>query len=360
MKSNFPRAFVERLKEIYPDDFEAVLKELKGKPVVIRGFRGQGVAVSDLVSRLGGTSKKVKSFEDVYEVEGVSAEELTRSPEYQQGEFYIQSLSSICIPMVLDPKPGERVLDLCAAPGSKTSQMASQLKMQSEKGKNRMTKGDIIAVELDKERCRRLREVLELQGVADMVEVIQGSGTKLPEEFNGVFDKVLVDAPCSADARFDIAKPRTFNHWAKHRIKGYVLKQKKLINSGLRYLKQGGVLVYSTCSMNPEENEAVIDYALRRYCAKVQDTTNKYPINPKSQIRNPKQIRNSNSEIRNESWIEVLDVELPIEKMESVTSWHGKVYDSDVKKTFRMRPDRLVQPFFVARLKKFDEGGILM
>jgi 16S rRNA C967 or C1407 C5-methylase (RsmB/RsmF family) len=334
----FPSAFLKRLEEMYgPEGADDVVVCMNTKPVIYRVRNvNDGMINAQLsahIRMLGGAVNSIGGFDGVYEVSGIKAGCLTELEEYKQGLFYIQSIASLAIPMVLDPNQGERVLDLCAAPGSKTSQMCWMMRVSGVGGadNNRSSShpadaGDdknIVAVEIDGKRCKRLREVLALQGVSDMVEVIKGSGVHLGDEYEERFDKVLVDAPCSADARFDINKPKTFHHWAKWRIKSYALKQKKLLMAGLRYLKPGGVLVYSTCSMNPEENEGVVDYVLKRI---------------------------QQSEFR--SNIEVMDIDLPIERMDPIMDWHGKAYTFEVSKTFRMKPDRIVQPFFVALLQK--------
>ena len=163
-------------------------------------------------------------------------------------------------PLVLDPKPGEYVLDMTAAPGSKTTQIAALMK----------NKGEIVANELDKIRCERLKYNVNLQGI-DIVEVINGRGERLGEKYKEQFDKVLLDAPCSGEGRFIATSSATYKSWSKKTVNDLVKLQKKLFESAVNCLKPEGVLVYSTCTINRYENEYILDWAIKNLNVKMLD-----------------------------------------------------------------------------------------
>jgi 16S rRNA (cytosine1407-C5)-methyltransferase len=169
-----------------------------------------------------------------------------------EGKLYSQNLSSMIPPMVLGPRPGERVLDLCAAPGSKTTQMAAMMGNE----------GAITAVEAIRGRFFKLKTVCELMG-AKMVRPVCMDGRRF-EAREGLFDRVLVDAPCSSEGMFDAADEETTQYWSERKIDEMSKKQRGLLLSASRLLKPGGTMVYSTCTFAPEENEGTVDWLLKK------------------------------------------------------------------------------------------------
>jgi NOL1/NOP2/sun family putative RNA methylase len=171
---------------------------------------------------------------------------LGSAPEYLMGYYYVQEPASMLPAIALEPKENEMVLDMCAAPGSKTTQI-------SEIMKNR---GTIIAVEKNLGRCNALKNNLERMGCAN-VTVINDDALNL--KCAEIFDRILLDAPCSGNYAIE-------RGWFEKRdlsgIEKNAQSQKKLIEKACSLLKKGGVLVYSTCSLEPEENEEVIMFAL--------------------------------------------------------------------------------------------------
>lgn len=169
---------------------------------------------------------------------------------YSGGKVYAQGLSSMLPVIALDPQPGETVLDLCAAPGSKTTQIAAHMNNE----------GTLIANEPVRGRFYRLKAVAELLGAR--VRLTMKDGRYLRHE--AVFDRILVDAPCSSEGRFLVDDPKTYAYWSLRKIHEMAHKQKGLLLNAGRLLKPGGVLVYATCTFAPEENEAVVDWFLRK------------------------------------------------------------------------------------------------
>jgi 16S rRNA (cytosine1407-C5)-methyltransferase len=190
-------------------------------------------------------------FEDALILEGVSSKDCNDMDLIKAGKLYRQALSSMLPVVVLDPRPGERVLDLCAAPGSKTTQIAAAMQ----------NRGEIIAVEAVKSRFYKLKSVCDLLGVENIsFKVMDGRRYRCEE----MFDRILVDAPCSSEGRFKSGDKESFGYWSTRKIKEMVQKQRGLLLNASRLLKPGGTLVYSTCTFAPEENEGIVDWVLKK------------------------------------------------------------------------------------------------
>ena len=172
----------------------------------------------------------------------------------------MQSLSSMIPPLVLSPKPYERILDVASAPGSKTTQIACLME----------NKGEIVANELDKLRFERLKYNVEAQG-ASIVKLENGRGEALGKKYIEEFDKVLLDTPCSGEGRFSSLDPRSYRSWSKKEVLRLSKLQKKLISSACVALKHGGILVYSTCTINEYENEDIVSFAINELGLKLED-----------------------------------------------------------------------------------------
>ncbi|WP_456472299.1 NOL1/NOP2/sun family putative RNA methylase [Methanocaldococcus sp.] len=171
------------------------------------------------------------------------------TPEYLFGYYIPQSLSSMIPPIVLNPSPNDIVLDMCAAPGGKTTHLAQLMK----------NRGGILAVDISKERVRALKSNINRMGVLNTM-IVNKDMRKYKDYLisKGLFfDKILLDAPCSGNIIKD--KNRKVS---KEDIEYCSLRQKDLLNIGLNLLKPGGELVYSTCSLEEEEDEEVINYIL--------------------------------------------------------------------------------------------------
>jgi tRNA (cytosine49-C5)-methyltransferase len=184
---------------------------------------------------------------------------LTESAAFAEGRIYVQSLASMLAPLALDPQPGEEILDLAAAPGGKTIRIAALMQ----------NRGRIAAVEPIKARFFRMRGNLERCG-ASIVRTYMSDGRSIGRKTPERFDRVLLDAPCSSEARVDLRDPDTYAHWSPRKLKESSRKQRGLIESAYTCVRPGGVLVYSTCSFAPEENEGVIEHLLSRTDAYVE------------------------------------------------------------------------------------------
>lgn len=199
----------------------------------------------EVVKALSGASGSfdvVPWSEHALVVSGIEMKDLTEFPEYQQGLFAIQNLSSQIPALVLAPEQGETILDLCAAPGSKTSQLAALME----------NTGTIIANDVSRDRLYKLRAQCERLGVTN-VETRLGEGRFAWRKLSAAVDRVLVDVPCSMGLPI-----------APKNLKFLVEKQKHLLRSALACAKPGGIVIYSTCSPRIEENEAVIAWMMKK------------------------------------------------------------------------------------------------
>ena len=202
--------------------------------------------------------ERVLWYSDALIIKNATEKEIQKLEIYEKGYIYLQSLSSMVPPLVLNPKKGEKVLDLTAAPGSKTTQMAAL--MENE--------GYILANELDKIRSERLQYNVKSQG-AEIVEVINGRGEKIGNFYTEYFDKVLLDTPCSGEGRFCLGKPMTYKDWSLKKVNQLAKIQKKLFESAYKATKRDGIMVYSTCTINKEENEYILDWAINNFDIKL-------------------------------------------------------------------------------------------
>jgi NOL1/NOP2/sun family putative RNA methylase len=180
-----------------------------------------------------------------------NAEGLGRHWAYRAGLFHIQEASSMIPVLVMNPQPGERILDLCAAPGNKTAQIALALK----------SRGTVVSNDLNGARQRATRMVLDRLGLAN-VSLTFEDGVNYPRRA-GIFDAVLVDAPCTCEGTSRRNPERCSDNARPYAKKAD--KQKLLLRQAIRRCAHGGRIVYSTCTYAPEENEAVVDAVMREW-----------------------------------------------------------------------------------------------
>jgi len=211
--------------------------------------------------------------EDIEEVQGVSValpgcyrvaaryrEVLMHSEWVGAGLIYPMNPSSLFAATALGVLPGDEVLDLAAAPGGKSLVLAAALSVNGEPS------GRLALVEPIKARFHRLRANMQRCGVAH-ADYYQRDGRTVGAAVPERFDRVLLDAPCSSEARFHSSDPTSVQHWNLRKVRECARKQKSLLKSAFRALKPGGTLIYSTCSFSLEENERIVDGFLRRETA---------------------------------------------------------------------------------------------
>ena len=167
-------------------------------------------------------------------------------PYHEAGVYYLQEASAMAPVALLDPQPGERVLDLCAAPGGKTTQIAGRM----------MGEGFLLCNEINPKRAKILARNIERMGVANAL-VTNEHPEHLAERFPGFFDRVLVDAPCSGEGMFR-KEEAAVTDWSQETVEMCARRQAEILHSAAAMLKPGGRLVYSTCTFAPEEDEMAV------------------------------------------------------------------------------------------------------
>ena len=243
--------------------------------------------------------------------------ELGKTKEHLLGYYYVQDISSMLPLLALLPTKEDLFLDLCASPGSKTTQAAAM--MENE--------GGIIANELSLGRISILNSNLERCGVTNAI-VTRNDGVRfckrLRKKTKFVFDKILVDAPCSGEGTLRKSL-KTFNMWNEKVIKNLSKIQKRLAVEALRCLRVGGEMVYSTCTLGPEENEEVVDFLVKNFD------------------------------------VEVIGIDIGgIKLREGVVSWNGVEYDPQVQKCRRLYPqDNDTDGFFLCKMGKLSDKCLL-
>lgn len=310
--------FVERMKKIFSDekDLKEYFDILKILPVKSIRCNKLKISPSELKRNLENNyGWKIvhpwKSYPEVMIVESdLEPGELGRSMEHLLGYYYIQELASMLPIIALSPSRGERVLDLCSAPGSKTTQMAAEME----------NAGLIVANEVSNGRAKILAANLERCGVSNVV-ITKNEGISLCKKFrkeSWEFDKILVDAPCSGEGTLR-SSWKTYHMWNENTIKKLSKIQKNLFKSAFEILKNGGEIIYSTCTHAPEENEAVVDFMLKEFSGE----------------------------------IEIERIKLPVICRPGMREWDGEEFSSEVKNCCRVYPqDSDTEGFFVSKFRR--------
>jgi 16S rRNA (cytosine1407-C5)-methyltransferase len=312
MSPPLPKAYTDKLHTEFP--YETVNEIVKGSlEIRVPNARVNTLktTLEELLNQLKNTETKPQLtswIKNALSFPYNTSRELTELSEYKKGELYLQSLSSMIPAFVLDPKENDVVLDMAAAPGSKTTQMAA---MMSNKGK-------IIANDNSRERMFKLKGNLQNQGVTNTESTCM-DGESLWKKYPEYFDKVLLDAPCSMEGTFCAAKPETYAYWSEKRSKQLAKLQKWLLRSAVSAAKPGATVVYSTCTLAPEENEEVIDWILQKEKGAVQ----------------------------------LEDINMPgIKTYPAFLSYKYKTFHPDLQKCLRILPSHQMEGFFVAKLHK--------
>ncbi len=309
VKRKLPKEFIEKLYENFtPLTVDKILSGMSGErstTLRVNTLKSNIHEIMSILKENGIKFDRVSWYNDALIIKDISEKQLQKLEIYNEGYIYLQSLSSMIPPLVLNPIEGEKVLDLTAAPGSKTTQMAAMMK----------NTGYILANELDELRCERLRYNIEKQG-ANIVEVLNGRGETIGKKYENFFDKVLLDAPCSGEGRFLGTDAKTYRGWSERTVSELSKLQRKLFKSAYQALKPGGYLVYSTCTLNREENENIIEWAL--------DNSNEMKIKTETINLNIKNIVEPISE------------------------------NIEVKKAIKIIPSRETEGFFIVKLKKLS------
>lgn len=372
-----PQHFLQKLKEIYPFQFEHIANSF-ARPKVT-SFRINYLK-TDLVNLRRELLRERAHSQELPYPKGafllkIPLREFQKTSIYAKGLVYVQNVSSMLPVTVLNPQNNDKILDLCAAPGTKTTQILSlapqakvvaiekariryykllaNLKVQgieavlpgkkfdncypSEFGNNDFSKEDdqpddgssdsgnyseneVMAEELPPEDSLNAEQDNDPKG-PPKVKVYLIDGIWVRKKFPEYFDKILVDAPCSAEGRFQLDNPRTYKYWSSRKVNEMVHTQKKLISAAFFALNEGAEMVYSTCTFSPEENEGIIDWFINKFNKKV----------------------------------ELLPIDIPLSNAyKGFTRWENKKFSQDLLLTRRIIPNDYMEGFFVAKFKKIS------
>ncbi len=298
--------FEERYRKIFKEEYELFLEysfKFPKRAIRINTLRS---SIEEAKEKLGKIweLKRIPWCQEGFWIDG-DRRDIGNHLFHQLGKIYVQEPASMIPAIVLNPKPGEFVLDMAAAPGSKTTQMAAMMK----------NRGGIIANESDYKRLKMLDMNLQRCGVLNAV-ITNMNGLAFRKR-NTKFDKVLIDAPCSGTGT--IRKSfLTLRMWNEKMVEKLSRLQEKLLESAFEAVRKEGVVVYSTCSLEPFENERVISNFLNKH-------ENAIPM----------------------------EIELPLKRDKAITEFENEQFNPSVSKCLRISPQRNdTDGFFVCRIKK--------
>ena len=254
MINNIPDFLYERLLKQYGEKLtESILKGYSVKRYVtlrVNTLKSNTAKIKAILNSLNIKYSEVEWSREALILEEIDETEIRKLSIYENGEIYLQSLSSMLPAIILEPKPDENILDMAAAPGGKTTQMASISQ----------NKALITACEKNKIRAEKLKYNIEKQG-ANRVNVLIEDARNLDSYFS--FDKILLDAPCSGSGTINISNEKLEKIFTEELINRSVKTQYELLKKAISILKSGHEMVYSTCSILEEENEKNIEKILK-------------------------------------------------------------------------------------------------
>lgn len=309
--------FRQRMQQLLPDtsDFASFEKIVHTSPRNFIRCNTLKISPQSLYERLSkrwSVSQPFLQHPEIMLIESaLQPGELGNALEHILGYYYVQEISSMMPVLALAPQPNDLVADLCASPGSKTSQISAAMQNQ----------GTLIANDLKLERIRILSSNLERCGVTNCI-ITKNDAIALCSRIAKTqmrFDRILLDAPCSGEGTLR-SSPKTFLMWNPKMIDKLSRMQKKLLAFALKCLKVGGSIVYSTCTHAPEENEGVVDFALKNFPVRVGSFS------------------------------------LPLNCRSGITSWNSESFSPEVAKTCRIYPqDNDSEGFFISKLTLLEE-----
>lgn len=251
-----PLFFIEKIEKQYGKETAKKIEErlLEEKPVTLRvnTIKSSLEKVKNELEKNNIEYEFVEWNKDALIIKNVREDEIRKLGIYENGEIYLQSLSSMIPVVILEPKEKENILDMTAAPGGKTTQIAAIAE----------NKVFITACEKNKIRYDRLKYNVEKQGVKN-INIMQEDSRKLSDYFS--FDKILLDAPCSGSGTENVFTP----NFSEYLIQKSSKVQEELLTKALTILKPAGEMVYSTCSILKEENEEIVKKVLKKFKAQI-------------------------------------------------------------------------------------------
>lgn len=311
VKNCLPKELIEILEQIYTtkqlDDIYKSFYRGRSTSFRINSLKGNSREVMEELR-----SNKIKVFnhpiiKNAFVVKDKKESALRKLEVYKYGKIYLQNISSMFPPLFLDLKEDIVILDMCAAPGGKSLYMADLTN----------NKATILANDLNDLRRERLNYNIEKQGATSIIS-LSSDGCTIGKRLNNYFDRILLDVPCSGEGVIKLNSQKSFSSWNRKKVELASRLQKKLIDSAYHALKSGGVIVYSTCTLNTLENEEVINYAIDKY----------------------KDLK-----------LEFIEINLP-NVIRGKTTFNDKQYNEELYKAIRIIPNEYMEGFFIAKLIK--------
>ena len=260
MKENLPEFFIAMLEKQYGEELvKEIIEGYLNKREVTFRVNTLKTTVEEAESKLQENKiefEKVAWSKEAFIIKNVNEKELQELEIYKNGEIYLQSLSSMLPPIILQPKENTDILDMAAAPGGKTVQIAAITQ----------NRANITACEMNKIRCERLKYNIEKQG-ATSVYVMNKDSRQIDDFFS--FDQILLDAPCSGSGTLNVEDSKLQKVFTKELIDKSTKVQLALLKKAIKILKPGKEMVYSTCSILSCENEDIVEKALKEAKAKI-------------------------------------------------------------------------------------------
>ena len=253
MKENIPDFLIEKLKNQYGEDItNSILNGYESERTVtlrVNTLKSDSSEIEKVLAENNIEFQKVKFSNEAYIIKNVREDKIELLDIYTEGKIYLQSLSSMLPPIVLEPKENEDILDMAAAPGGKTTEIAAITNNNS----------NITACELNSIRAERLKYNIEKQG-ATSVYIMQKDARNIDDFFS--FDRILLDAPCSGSGTLN-SKEDVSKYFNEKLIEKSSKTQLTLLKKAVNILKSGKEMVYSTCSILKEENEDIVNEVLK-------------------------------------------------------------------------------------------------
>ncbi|CAM5193217.1 NOL1/NOP2/sun family putative RNA methylase OS=Ureibacillus acetophenoni OX=614649 GN=SAMN05877842_10619 PE=3 SV=1 [Ureibacillus acetophenoni] len=235
---NLPEPFLLKMKNLLQDEFEAIIQSYDDEKSHALRVNTLKIDIDEFLHKNPFTLERIPWVETGFFY--THNDRPGKHPYHESGLYYIQEPSAMAVGEFVDPKPGERVLDLCAAPGGKTTHLASKMKGE----------GFLLSNEIHPARAKILSQNVERMGIKNTV-VTNETPERLAERFPSFFDRILVDAPCSGEGMFR-KDEEAREHWSLENVEICASRQIDILKSAATMLKPGGRLVYSTCTFSPE------------------------------------------------------------------------------------------------------------
>ena len=249
---NLPVAFIEKMKLLLGEEFEDYIKCYdEGRLYGLR-VNTKKISVEEFKKISPFEIRPIPWIENGFYYDGDKVQ-AAKHPYYFAGLYYLQEPSAMTPANRLPVEPGDKVLDVCAAPGGKATELGA--KLQGE--------GVLVANDISNSRAKGLLKNIEVFGIGNVLVLSEEPG-KIEDYFPEYFDKILIDAPCSGEGMFRKDK-KMVKAWEEHGPEFFAKIQRSIVTQAARMLKPGGMILYSTCTFDPEENEGTIEYLMEQY-----------------------------------------------------------------------------------------------